>query len=284
MNTNNIELRILVKGRPIAEYFHRGQTFVEGRSGSAYEIELRNANPFRVEAVISVDGLSVLDGKPPAFASNGALSSSGYLIDARENLRVPGWMLNDQQAAAFEFAAKTASYATAMTGHARNNGVIGVMAFRERARSYAAAAWSGVMDAPPWPLLVNTHLPSALYGSSVMGVGVCQTNSSLNVAGAGVLRGVPMNVATQQAATANSTMPAEHSLGTGFGRATDFATTTVTFERGDLHTMMVIYYANARDLKARGIDVGRRREKVAPLPQAFPGMQVGCAPPSNWRG
>ena len=31
----NVELVILVKGRPITEYNHRGQVFIEGRDGNA---------------------------------------------------------------------------------------------------------------------------------------------------------------------------------------------------------------------------------------------------------
>ncbi len=62
MVRNNVELRLLIKGRPAQEFFHNGNTFLEGREGSNFEVEVINRNPFRIEAVISVDGLSVVDG------------------------------------------------------------------------------------------------------------------------------------------------------------------------------------------------------------------------------
>jgi hypothetical protein len=47
MLRNNIEVRLLIKGKPITEYNHNGNLFVEGRHGSSYEIEIINRNPTR---------------------------------------------------------------------------------------------------------------------------------------------------------------------------------------------------------------------------------------------
>ena len=126
MKHNNVELSLLIKGRPITEYHHRGQVFVEGRDSSEYEVEIRNNSNVRIEAVLSVDGLSVIDGKP---AGN---QSSGYLIEANKSIRIPGWTLDNANVAKFAFAGKQESYATQMSGDSRNNGVIGVMAFSEK--------------------------------------------------------------------------------------------------------------------------------------------------------
>jgi hypothetical protein len=128
MELNNVEIRVLVKGKPITEYAHNGNFFVEGREQSEFEIELQNRNSFRVEMIVTVDGLSVIDGK------EGSLDSSGYLLEARQTLRVPGWKLDNEQAAKFVFSGKGGSYATQMTGSSRNNGVIGAMVFAERNR------------------------------------------------------------------------------------------------------------------------------------------------------
>ena len=47
---NQYELNVLVKGRPIAEYSHNGQFFIEGRDGSNFEIEFKNLSPMRVRS------------------------------------------------------------------------------------------------------------------------------------------------------------------------------------------------------------------------------------------
>ncbi len=100
---NQYEVRVLIKGRPITEYTHNGQVFIEGRDGSNFEIEFKNLTPNRVEAVLSVDGLSIIDGKDA-----GPLSS-GYVVGPHETIRIPGWKLTDEQVAAFQFAGKRGS-------------------------------------------------------------------------------------------------------------------------------------------------------------------------------
>jgi hypothetical protein len=82
------------------------QTYVEGRDGSEFEIEFVNNNAHDVEAILSVDGLSVTDGKPAGS------DSTGYMVPARGRVRIPGWTLDSKQVANFFFAgAKGGSYA-----------------------------------------------------------------------------------------------------------------------------------------------------------------------------
>jgi len=78
-------------------------------------------------------------------------------------------------------------------------------------------------------------------------------------------------------------VPDIQSLGTGFGESTEFSTTTVNFERGDLGAMVVLYYDDARGLKARGIQLVKpSKARLSNQPQAFPGMN--CQPPPGWKG
>ena len=44
-----------------------GRLFVEGNKGDRYNIVAKNESDHRVEVVLSVDGLDVLDGKPACF-------------------------------------------------------------------------------------------------------------------------------------------------------------------------------------------------------------------------
>jgi hypothetical protein len=73
----------------------------------------------------------------------------------------------------------------------------------------------------------------------------------------------------------------EQTLGTTFGEATDFHTTTVQFQRGDLLAMIVLYYDDRQGLKRRGIDVTRKLAAPNPFPADTP---KGCAPPAGWNG
>jgi hypothetical protein len=263
---NQIQLTVLIKGRPITEYLHEGETFVEGREGSNFELEVHNRSDVRVEAVISVDGLSIIDGKEAGVAS------SGYVIDARSKVTIPGWMLTTDQVAAFVFSGKKASYAAQTTcGSAANTGVVGVMAFKEVPPKPAYRA-GGFMRA------VNCSAPfgggTGDYTKGMMGHAVASTMA----VGATL---------SNMAHTSDIAEPLDlsdvvtQSLGTGFGEATEFATQTVEFKRGDLAAMIVLYYDNAAGLRRRGIDL---RQKINTKPQAFPAMVAGCTPPDGWKG
>lgn len=265
MRQNNIEINVLIKGRPVTEYPHLGQVFIEGRDGSQYEIEVKNHNPFRVEAILSVDGLSVTDGK------DAGAHSTGYLLDAHGSIRVPGWKLNSEQVAAFAFAGKRQSYAAQSTGSARNTGVIGIMAFAEKR--------------PVHQPVYRAYQSPYTYTAPVFGTPV-----SLNMASLEGTASMDWMDQEQERGIAISTSaavtpaPVEQTLGTAFGKAKDFATSTVSFTRGDLASMMVLYYDDSKGLRQRGIVLTKpSRQHLSQQPQAFPAM-AGCTPPPGWRG
>jgi hypothetical protein len=277
---NNFELRVLVKGRPITEYAHNGQNFVEGRDSSNFEIEFANRSALRVEAVISVDGLSVIDGKAAGP------QSSGYVVDPFGTLRIPGWKLTDEAVAAFVFAGKKASYATQSTGSERNNGVIGALVFAERRQdNYQLHPFHGAQSFGGGMMRSMASGSGPSFTDAYGDLGDIQPKgitASLNNVSTSLTSSA--EVGTAQAA-APEAAPVVQSLGTGFGEATDFATTTVTFNRGDLAAMIVMYYDDSRGLRARGIELTRpSRQRIAKAvqPQAFPGMN--CVPPAGWKG
>jgi len=258
MHINNCEINILIKDRKITEFFHRGQTFIEGRAGSNYEIEFRNNNPFRVEAILSVDGLSVIDGK------DAGPNSAGYVVNAYGVIRIPGWKLDDTQVAAFAFSGEQGgSYVEQMTGSGANKGVIGALVYKEKQSQYAYAPKGG-----------------SVYRSIAYQDIQCSATASIQ-------SGWPLNNAGNNSVFVNSAMPVgdvvQQNLGTAFGEATAFQTTTISFERGDLAAMLILYYDNLDGLRKRGIVIPRR-ETIPVQPQAFPGMTVGCEPPKNWKG
>lgn len=107
-------------------YEHEGRNYVAGTPGHKYEVRIYNRVPTRALAVVSVDGLNVLTGKP-AHPSQG-----GYVVPAFEQVGVDGWRKSLSEVAAFTFTSIPDSYA-ARTGQAQNVGVIGAALFRERA-------------------------------------------------------------------------------------------------------------------------------------------------------
>src|SRR5262245_474437 len=57
------DLEVLVEGRPVAEYFARGRTYIEALRGAEYELRIRNPSGERVAVALSVDGLNTIDAK-----------------------------------------------------------------------------------------------------------------------------------------------------------------------------------------------------------------------------
>jgi hypothetical protein len=106
-------------------FAQEGRRFVLGSMGERYRIHLVNPTAARVEAVISVDGLDVLDGRPAS------LGKRGYVLPAFGDVTIDGWRTSMDTVAAFRFASVRDSYA-ARTSSERNVGVIGVAFFRER--------------------------------------------------------------------------------------------------------------------------------------------------------
>jgi hypothetical protein len=120
------EVEVLVNGAPVPTFFHNGETWAMGQMGERYTLRLWNRSGRRVEAVVSVDGRDVIDGKPADFRNK-----RGYLVPAWGSVDIDGWRLSERQAAAFRFTTVSNSYAGRM-GNARNVGVIGVAVFPER--------------------------------------------------------------------------------------------------------------------------------------------------------
>jgi hypothetical protein len=121
-----VGLDVLVEGRPLATVRHAGKTYLPvPRLGVEYEIRVWNEGPRRVAAIVSVDGLSVINGRP---ASEG---SPGYVVDPHGSIRIKGWPRSLETVAAFSFEERGQSYAERM-GYPENVGVIGLLAIEEQ--------------------------------------------------------------------------------------------------------------------------------------------------------
>ncbi len=103
-----------------------GRNHVVGREGQRYAIEIKNRTGARIEVVLSVDGLDVIDGKGASYGKR------GYLIATYDKLEVDGFRKSYREVAAFRFSGIEASYAARRHGDTRNVGVIGAAVFHER--------------------------------------------------------------------------------------------------------------------------------------------------------
>jgi hypothetical protein len=120
------ELQVLVDGVPAPTFFRGAETYVMGEMGARYTLRVVNHTGRRIEAVASVDGRDVVDGRAADVRTK-----RGYLVPAWGQVDIDGWRLSRAQVAAFRFSTVAASYA-ARTGSAREVGVIGAAIFPER--------------------------------------------------------------------------------------------------------------------------------------------------------
>lgn len=113
-------------GMPLQTFAHNGRYYVMGDASERYVIRVNNPTPNRIEAVVSVDGLDVIDGE------NGDLGKRGYIVPPYGDLRIEGFRTSQSDVATFRFSSVGGSYA-GKKGKARNVGVIAVALFEEQA-------------------------------------------------------------------------------------------------------------------------------------------------------
>ena len=124
----NFELDVLVNGRPVAEYYARGRTYVEALQGAEYELRVRNPSPDRVAVALSVDGLNTIDARHTS-----AWNASKWVIEPYQTITISGWQMSSERARRFYFTNERDSYG-AKLGQTANLGIISAVFFRERRR------------------------------------------------------------------------------------------------------------------------------------------------------
>jgi hypothetical protein len=128
-------------GESLPTYAMRDRFYVQGSANERYVIRISNPTPRRIEAVVSVDGLDVIDGE------NGDLRKRGYVVPAYGETRIEGFRTSTSDVATFRFSSVSGSYA-GQKGKARNVGVIAVALFEEQ---QAEPDQIIVGEAPPPP-------------------------------------------------------------------------------------------------------------------------------------
>lgn len=156
--TNHLTIKI--NGRAIDEYKDsNGRTFVEGRQGSAYTIDI-GATYLSQKFVISVDGKNILTGD--------STWTKGYVIDSHRTLSIPGWRIDRDKVAQFTFGSVGSSYSTDKA----NTGVIGVMVFDE----VIPVLTDPIFRSRDW-----TYAGTGVNPTANLGIGICATNT-MNIA------------------------------------------------------------------------------------------------------
>jgi len=261
MIKQNYEMEIFVHGKPIKEYIHQNKIYIEGRKSSAFSIKLRNNSSKKALFVLTIDGLSVIDGKDASF------DSRGYVINGYDSMTVAGWRIDDNNIAQFYFSSPDDSYRKRMS-KGNNLGVIGLAVFveKEKIQQTVIKEYITIPYIPPvYPRYPNypyyPYWGTPTYTLSNM-------NTSRNTAG---------NTIYDCHASQES-----QNLGTGWGKKESSKVTSVEFDRKEKpNTTFEIFYNTREQLENLGIDF-TRRQAVISTPRAFPKEQTGyCEQPKN---
>lgn len=107
-------------------HWWRGERFVIGSQGREYELRVKNISDARLELVMSVDGLDVIDGE------SASVKKRGYIIAPGKALTIKGFRTSQEKVATFKFSSVANSYANLRHGKTRNVGVVGLALFTEK--------------------------------------------------------------------------------------------------------------------------------------------------------
>ena len=232
MIKNQFEVEVLVNGKPLKEYIHKGVVYIEGKKGSNFSLRLRNNSYQRKLFVPSIDGLSVMNGE------DASPDSGGYIVRPYSSITIDGWRLSDQEVAEFYFSSPKDSYRKRMK-RGNNIGVIGCMIFDEyippqNFAYFSTSGGGGGSGGNPF------H-----FGNGTITCSASASSASLR------------------------SMNASNDLGTGFGREKRSEVVSVEFEKTGSPTTIEIFYNTREQLQNLGVSM---KEAVYIAPQAFPGQ------------
>jgi len=219
-------------GRDLPVYWHEGRAYVVGKPGNEYEVRVANRAGEDLLAVMSVDGINVLNGE--TATPNGG----GYVFSSWEQNTIRGWRKSMKDIAAFYFTSLGDSYA-ARTGRPDNVGVIGVALF-QRKRS----------QPPPQDIVPYSQRPAPYPADQA-------ASGSLGERHAEAYR----EDRDSKLGTGHGRSETSYARYASFERASSAPAETIT-----------IYYDSYRNLVARGVIRSARPYEPSPGPRPFPGF------------
>ncbi len=268
-------------GAGVATFAHRGRYYVLGAAGERYIIHVSNPTDRRVEAVVTVDGLDVIDGE------DGDLGKRGYIVPPHGDLDIDGFRTSTDQVATFRFSSVDGSYA-GKKGKARNVGVIAVAIFDEKAAPAVVVDESEGRDRrdqreeerwmpPTTPVPTESHWRGAADGDAKADRAAPSAEATATVGGAGAGGRVAPSVDDMPAGAMAPMPPPDWyrpppppvdkpepapktgrlGLGTEFGESRYSATTFTRFERSSAAPIAVaeLRYNDAPGLTSLGIAI-----------------------------
>ncbi len=285
-----MQMEIIHNGRITRQIFHNGKTYLVAPESGDYKIRLYNPSPSRQMAVISVDGVNVVNGEDAGF------SGPGYVIDAWGTVEIPGWRRDGGKAAAFEFKAQEGSYA-AQTGRGTSNvGVIGVAVFAEKVKVRTPSIYrdplanrnplaSYLGDVPRNGDITYSQLKShtkscgmdADYEDPLTQTLSCMnmdSHPSASMKGESVIRGASANFMAVETSVKD--------VGTGYGHEVNFHTHTTDFQKASSTPSQIlqVQYATLERLQSWGVPTDE--PVVATSPNPFPMSQPTVPAPNGW--
>jgi len=282
-----MQVEVIQEGKVLRTITHEGISYVQAPAGGSYSIRARNTSPKRRMAVISVDGINVINGED---AGHGG---PGYVLNPWEASDIPGWRRDNGKVAAFEFKEQSGSYANQSGRGTSNVGVIGVAVFDEK-----------VDHKVPQPIILRErhhhHYPQGwpwypytiTWGNGLDGSYMTDPNSmtlccdtedvSQTLGSCGVLRSCSLSADVKGGVPISADAL---DVGTSYGAETTFHTRDVDFTRASEYPAQVVSlrYATYQRLKEWGVPVDQEHTS-APTPNPFPASDGSCPAPAGWRG
>ena len=260
-------------------YSWEGQNYLLGQTGSRYRIHVTNRSARRVEAVVSVDGLEVIGGRPADLKQ-----SRGYIVPAFGDVTIDGFRTSMDDVAAFRFSSVRDSYA-GRKGNDRNVGVIGIAFFPERERMVVRTPPPRPMAQPPEK---RRAYPSDEAGSADSASGA--TPAPASPSGAAAPRAAESSRGGARRWEEPEAKADRPGLGTEFGERHDSSARYTTFERRDSSSPAVvieIHYNDREGLRALGIPVDppyvSSDENLRRSANPFPANRFATPPPGDNR-
>ena len=258
-------------GETLPVHFYKGEYWVAGTPGAKYSVAVANGSSGRVMAVMSVDGVNVLNGQ------TASVDQSGYVFNGYQRYEVTGWRKSNQEVAAFEFVASPASYA-ARTGRPANVGVIGVALFNERVYQ------PPVSVAPPI-YRYGANGSSQPRKSAPSDMGAADSESARTAPAPA--QSAPSSAGGEMAKRAESRHEMREKLGTGHGERETSVVSHTSFERAQSspNETIRIRYDSRENLVSMGvIQPPHQQRPWNRTPNAFP-ESLGFVPdpPRFWR-
>lgn len=225
-------LRILVNDRPIPIYNDKeGQLWVEARENTNFSIKVENNSYKRVLAVVSVDGLNIINAK-----HEDPMHSPGYVIDQYNKISIPGWNISDKEVREFVFTGKEDSYASKIGADQSNVGIIGVAIISQQEPQYHWYVGDGYSNTsrPHFPEPTRWH--ETYFTVTSNNTGTVRKNATL----------------TNFSASVDSA-DIKREMAVGSGAKQDFATTEFVFNRNKVETILTVRYDSKENLIKKGI-------------------------------